>query len=83
MSKKLKIYASNFRQWLNGSFTCVKCGEQFFIMSFGNGEAICPRCYEGENAFLFHNRGFWLNRVMLSTFHTEKSFTRECVLDQT
>lgn len=46
------------------------------LMSFGYGETICPRCYDGEKQFIFLDDGYWLNRL-LSTF-----FGRETVLDE-
>ena len=55
----------NLRRWLRGSFTCVRCGREFHVMTFGCGTAVCPDCYSGEQPFLFFDDGFWLNRVMM------------------
>ena len=45
-------------------------------MSFGYGETICPRCYDGEKRIILLDDGYWLNRL-LSTY-----FGRETVLDE-
>ena len=55
----------NFKQWLDGSFTCRKCGKEFNTMTFGYGEAICPDCYKGEQQFLFYDESYILNRLMI------------------
>ena len=57
--KQLKV-----KQWLNGSFTCIKCKKLFRTMSFGFGEAICPECYQGEHTFLFLDENYLLNRII-------------------
>jgi hypothetical protein len=53
-----------FTRWLNGSFTCRKCGHQFNTMTFGYGTAVCPQCYRGEEQFIFFDQSYWLNRIM-------------------
>ena len=42
------------------------------IMSFGYGETICPRCYDGEEKFILMDKGYWLNRF-LSTFMEQET----------
>jgi hypothetical protein len=37
-------------------------------MSFGYGEAICPNCYNGEEQFIFFDKNYVLNRIMLNFF---------------
>ena len=59
------------KKWLNGSFVCRKCGKHVYLMSFGYGETICPRCYEGEDEFIFPDMTLWLNRLL---FSHDKSF---------
>jgi hypothetical protein len=56
---------TNLIKWLNGSYTCKYCGRQFYVFSFGFGSAICPDCYKGESPFIFLNKEYWLNRLML------------------
>jgi hypothetical protein len=45
-------------------------------MSFGYGETICPRCYDGEKRIIFLDDGYWLNRLL------SRYFGRETVLDE-
>ena len=52
------------RLWLEGAFDCVICGERFFVMSFGFGRSICPRCYGGKSPFLVLNDAYWINRIV-------------------
>ena len=40
-------------RWLSGNVTCVKCGGRFYILSFGCWEGLCPRCYAGEDPWLW------------------------------
>ena len=42
-------------------------------MSFGYGEVICPRCYEGEREFIFLDNSFFLNRLL--TIFSRHKFT--------
>ena len=42
------------------------------IMSFGYGETICPRCYDGEEKLILMDKGYWLNRF-LSTFMEQET----------
>jgi len=53
-----------FRSWLSGSFECKKCGGNVYLMSFGYGKTICPRCYEGEKEFIFLDNSYILNRFL-------------------
>jgi hypothetical protein len=41
-----KTQPGNLRKWLNGNFTCKKCGKEYNTMCFGFGETICPDCYK-------------------------------------
>jgi len=61
-----------FNRWLSGSFDCIKCGKHMHIMSFGYGETICPRCYDGEEKFILMDKSYWLNRF-LSTFMEQET----------
>jgi len=54
----------------------VKCGRRMHLLSFGYGETICPRCYDGEKQIIFLDDGYWLNRL-LSNY-----IGRETVLDK-
>ena len=56
---------NTIRRWLNGSFTCIRCGSELNTMSFGYGTAICPSCYMSEKHFLSLDKGYWLNRILL------------------
>jgi hypothetical protein len=57
---------SKFREWVNGTFICKKCGRTCQVMSFGSGSCICPDCYTGEDRFLFFDGSYFLNRLLLS-----------------
>ena len=66
----------NLSRWLNGSFSCVRCGRELHIMSFGYGTAICPDCYNGEQHFLFFDDRFWLNRILMRLLYRGLPRTR-------
>jgi len=57
------------RKWLAGEFVCRKCGRLLHTMSFGFGEAICPDCYDGEQPFLFFDKSYLLNRLLILLLH--------------
>ena len=59
-----KERTSRLYRWLQGTFICSKCGNNFGIMSFGYGEAICPNCYNGEKQFIFFDKNYVLNRII-------------------
>lgn len=40
-------------------------------MSLGFGMAVCPDCYEGEQKFIFINKNYFLNRIILPFFKQE------------
>lgn len=40
-------------------------------MCFGFGEAICPKCYRGEQPFIFFDGSYWLNRFTASLLKQE------------
>jgi hypothetical protein len=61
----------NIRRWLNGTFTCVRCGSDINIMSFGFGASICPSCYVNESPFLFLDTEYWLNRMLTRLYKRE------------
>jgi hypothetical protein len=52
------------RLWLDGTFTCIRCGRTLHIMTFGFGKSICPDSYRGEESFLFFDQRYWLNRII-------------------
>jgi len=52
------------RLWLEGTFTCIRCGRIHHIFIFGFGKSICPDCYQGERSFLFFDQSYWLNRII-------------------
>jgi hypothetical protein len=53
------------RWWLQGHWTCIRCGRKLSTMTFGYGECICPDCFRGELRFLFPDASFILNRLTL------------------
>jgi len=53
-----------FNRWLSGSFVCVKCGRVMHLMMFGFGGVVCPRCYNGEERFIFLDENYCLNRLI-------------------
>lgn len=53
-----------FNRWISGSFDCIKCGRRMHLMSFGYGDTICPRCYDGEKQIIFLDESYWLNRLI-------------------
>ena len=61
----------NIRRWLSGTFTCVKCGNDINIMSFGFGTSVCPSCYVNESPFLFLDKGYLLNRMLARLYKRE------------
>lgn len=75
-------YLHKLRRWLKGSLTCIKCGKEFQILSFGYGEAICPNCYESEGRFLFYDTSYWLNRLIQPQRYDQVEQDRiECKVD--
>lgn len=52
------------RLWLDGTFSCIRCGRTHHVMTFGFGKSICPDCYRGEESFLFFDQTYWLNRIL-------------------
>lgn len=55
----------NLRKWLSGELVCRRCGKMSHGMCFGFGECICSKCFEGEREFIFLDRSYWLNRLLL------------------
>ena len=41
------------------------------LMSYGYGETICPRCYDGEEKFIKMDRSYWLNRFLAAFMESE------------
>jgi len=48
----VRLYLA-LRKWINGTFTCIRCGKTFHLMIFGYGKTICPDCYRGGNPWIF------------------------------
>jgi len=71
----------NFHRWLNGSFTCIKCGDSYRGMTFGYGKMICPDCYSGEDQFIIFDNRYWLNRVLHRLQKKEASDTENTLED--
>jgi hypothetical protein len=42
-----------------------KVQKKVHVITFGFGEAICPKCYSGEERFLFYDDTYWLNRIFM------------------
>jgi hypothetical protein len=40
-------------------------------MSFGYGTGICPSCYDNEENFLFLDKEYWLNRILIRLYKKE------------
>jgi len=59
-------------KWLKGRFVCIRCKKIFFIMNFGYGKAICPKCYKNDRRFLWLDQTFILNRMMLLGVDNER-----------
>ena len=47
-----KVYLA-LRRWMLGTFTCIRCGRNFRLQSFGYGKVICPECYRREQPWIF------------------------------
>ena len=46
-------FIQRLRWWLRGQWRCVRCGRLWYGMSFGYGDFICPRCYDGEHTWMW------------------------------
>ena len=72
---------SDFSRWLRGSFTCVKCGREVQLLTFGYGSVICPDCYNGEGNSLFLDDRFLLNRLLLRSLNKKGTYKEEFLED--
>ena len=59
----------NFRRWLSGSFTCIKCDNQVQLMTFGFGDTVCPSCYAEESPLVRLDESYILNRIIKRMTH--------------
>jgi len=62
---KLGIFMRCLIRWLRSSWVCKKCGKEFHTASFGYGTCVCPDCYDGEQSFLFLDKTFLLNKLIV------------------
>ena len=72
---------SDFSRWLHGSFTCVKCGREVRLLTFGYGEVICPDCYDGEHESIFFDDRFLLNRLLMRSLIKKGTYKEELLED--
>ena len=54
-----------FKKWLKSDIVCIHCNNIFHIFMFGYGKGICLDCYNGENKFIFLDKSYWLNRLII------------------
>ena len=57
------------QKWISGNFKCNQCGVEYSLPIFGFGKVNCPDCYKGEEQFLFFNKSFVLNRIMMRSYN--------------
>jgi hypothetical protein len=50
---RLRNLLQRVRWWLQGRWTCIRCGRVWHGFTFGYGDFICPLCFKGEQPWLW------------------------------
>lgn len=68
-------------KFLNGEFTCMRCGKIWNSHGLGFGKMVCPECYTHEDLYTWFrpNMNYWLNRLMYGNMRLCEALKNEYI----